>query len=140
MSGGDAASAGEADGSDDIDRRFSEIVSHLQNPPRPATPEAPSPPPPDAEPPPGPGPAGDDDSSDDHFIPPEPPPLPAGDLHFWAILAGLTLGPLVLLLSTVIPLLDSPLWSIVGVVMSVAGFVLLVLRSPGGDDDWGARV
>ncbi len=157
-----------SDGSDDMDRRFSEIVAHLHDSSSsehhpPAEPPAPAPDPqpadhdtdPDAPPPSVLPPAASGgaarwrqwegaeaaDLADDHFVPPEPPPLPAGDLHFWAILVGLTLGPLVLLLSTVVPLLDGPVWGVLGVVLSVGGFVLLVMRSPGrGDDDWGARV
>lgn len=184
--GGPGRPSGPGDGSDDMDRRFSEIVAHLQDPPRGTEPgpesvesasAAEGPPvedlppserPPTADPAPqGHPPAADGsppsvrppaasggaaqwrqwegpegaDPADDHFVPPEPPPLPAGDLHFWAILVGLTLGPLILLLSTVVPLLDGPVWGVLGVVLSVGGFVLLVLRSPdGGDDDWGARV
>lgn len=73
---------------------------------------------------------------DDHFVPPDPPPLPAGDLHFWAIVAGLTVGPLLIVLSAVIPVLDRP-WAIAGLLLSGAGFVLLVLRQPRhrGPDD-----
>ncbi len=84
---------------------------------------------------------GQDASGDDHFVPDPPPPLPAGDLHFWAILVGLTVGPLLLVLSYVLPLLDET-WGWVGIAMAVAGFVLLVLRQPRDhrDDDWGAQV
>lgn len=78
---------------------------------------------------------------DDHFVPPRPPPLPAGDLHFWAILVGLVVGPLLVFLSAVIPVLDRA-WTFLGAAMTVAGFVLLVLRQPRyrRDDDWGAEV
>lgn len=168
MTGDGSRPPGGGGGPDDIDRRFTEIVAHLQDP-APAEPAAPAEPPAPAESPAPPDPAvpsdgappsvlppaasGDaarwrewegheaSDPAEDHFVPPEPPPLPAGDLHFWAILVGLTLGPLLLLLSTVVPLLDGPVWGVLGLVLSVGGFVLLVLRSPGGgDDDWGARV
>lgn len=73
---------------------------------------------------------------EDHFVPPEPPPLPAGDLHFWGIVAGLTIGPLLVVLSAVVPVLDQP-WTLIGVLLSFAGFVLLVLRQPRrrGPDD-----
>lgn len=70
---------------------------------------------------------------DDHFVPPEPPPLPAGDLHFWGIVLGLVGGPLLVVLSVVIPVLDRP-WSLVGLLLAVAGFVLLVLRQPSRRD------
>jgi hypothetical protein len=78
---------------------------------------------------------------DDHFVPPRPDPLPAGDLHFWAILVGLVVGPLLVFLSAIVPVLDRP-WTFLGAAMTVAGFVLLVLRQPRyrRDDDWGARV
>lgn len=81
------------------------------------------------------------DGLPDHFVPDPPPPLPAGDLHFWAIVAGLTLGPLLLVLANVLPVLDGDLWSWLGIGLSVAGFVLLVLRLPTHrDGDWGAQV
>lgn len=83
------------------------------------------------------------EEDDDHFVPPPPPPLPAGDLHFWAIVVGLVLGPVLVVLSAIVPLLD-PLWASVGLVLTVAGFVLLVLRQPRRrhpyDGDDGARV
>lgn len=84
---------------------------------------------------------GQEAEEDDHFVPAPPPPLPAGDLHFWAILVGLTVGPLLLVLSYVLPLLDET-WGWIGIGMAVAGFVLLVLRQPRDhrDDDWGAQV
>ncbi|MGD8200856.1 hypothetical protein ACQE98_09345 [Ornithinimicrobium sp. W1679] len=79
---------------------------------------------------------------EDHFVPPPTPPLPAGDLHFWAILVGLVGGPLLVLLSAVLPVLD-PGWTGLGAALTVAGFVLLVLRQPRQRhhrDDWGAQV
>ncbi|GGK69422.1 hypothetical protein [Ornithinimicrobium pekingense] len=78
---------------------------------------------------------------DDHFVPPRPDPLPAGDLHFWAILTGLVVGPLLVFLSAIVPVLDRA-WTFVGAALTIAGFVLLVLRQPRHrrDDDWGARV
>ncbi|AXH95588.1 DMT family transporter [Ornithinimicrobium avium] len=79
---------------------------------------------------------------DDHFVPPRPDPLPAGDLHFWAILVGLVVGPLLIFLSAVLPVLPSG-WTGVGAVLTLVGFVLLVLRQPRRrrhDGDWGARV
>ncbi|ANS78208.1 hypothetical protein SGUI_0812 [Serinicoccus hydrothermalis] len=80
---------------------------------------------------------------EDHFVPPPPPPLPAGDLHFWAIVVGLVVGPLLVVLSAIVPLLDR--WfAVLGALLAVAGFVLLVLRQPRRrqpyDGDDGARV
>lgn len=136
---------------DDVDRRFSEIVAGLRapdddaiNPPLRLPPgEAPR------EVSPGPGPEGPGrwresapaDDSLDHFVPEPPPPLPAGDLHFWAVLLGLTLGPLLLVLANVVPVLQGEVWTWLGIGLSVTGFVLLVLRPPTPrDGDWGAQV
>ncbi|MCK0111681.1 hypothetical protein MWU75_05970 [Ornithinimicrobium sp. F0845] len=71
---------------------------------------------------------------EEHFIPPTPS-LPAGDLHLWAIVAGLLGGPLILILSNVFTLLRAPWWTPVGILVSVAGVVLLVLRLPKNRDD-----
>ena len=80
---------------------------------------------------------------DDHFIPPPTPPLPVGDLHFWAILICLVVGPALILGSVVLPILGRG-WSVVGLVASVLGFILLVLRQPKHRDhyegDSGAQV
>lgn len=145
---------------EDIDRRFREIVEGMREPepeePRPdAGQQAPPDPAPRAAEPLrhlGPGtPEGmatdhrsyepPEDDADDHFVPPPPPPLPAGDLHFWAIVGGLVVGPLLVVLSAIFPLLD-PVWTTVGALLTLTGFVLLVLRLPRhrGDGDWGARV
>lgn len=117
---------------DDVDRRFREIVAGLGTSRRGGPPE---------------GMATDFRSysppeEDDHFVPPPVPPLPAGDLHFWAILVGLVGGPLLVVLSAVVPVLDTG-WAGLGAALTVAGFVLLVLRQPrdrGSGGDWGAQV
>lgn len=84
------------------------------------------------------------DEEEEHFVPPPVPPLPAGDLHFWAILIGLTVGPLVLIFTHVFPLLPGQFWTWLGLIFSIGGFVLLVLRSPTDrdpdDSSGGARV
>lgn len=81
------------------------------------------------------------DPDDDHFTPEPPPPLPAGDLSFWTIVGGLTLGPLLVFFSLVIPLLDGDLWTIIGAALCVLGFVTLIRRAPGGHGpDRGAQV
>lgn len=82
---------------------------------------------------------------EEHFIPPDPPPLPAGDLHFWGILVGLLGGPLILFLAhgLGLDLLADPLWTWLGLGLSLGGFALLVLRLPTRRDDdpsGGARV
>ncbi len=66
---------------------------------------------------------------EEHFIPPTPP-LPAGDLHLWAIVIGLLGGPIVLILSEVFNVLTWGGWTPLGIVLSVAGVVLLFLRLP----------
>lgn len=81
---------------------------------------------------------------EEHFVPPAPEPLPVGDLHFWGILVGLVGGPLLLVLSGVFGVLDTTPWAWIGILVSVAGFVLLVLRQPRDrdldDPSGGARV
>ena len=112
---------------EEVDRRFREIVAGLapQTPPGMATDHR----------------SYEPQEEEDHFVPPRPDPLPAGDLHFWAILVGLVVGPLVVFLSAIVPVLDRE-WTFVGAAMTIVGFVLLVLRRPRHrrDDDWGARV
>lgn len=76
-------------------------------------------------------------------MPEAPDPLPAGDLHFWAIVVGLTLGPMLVFLSAALAVIDGMPFGVLGVALTVAGFVLLVLRSPrrrSGDEGSGARV
>lgn len=84
-----------------------------------------------------------DPEVEEHFVPPDPPPLPAGDLHLWAIVLGLVGGPLLLMLANVVPALSNPLWTWLAVILGVGGVVLLVLRLPTHRDDdptGGARV
>ena len=86
----------------------------------------------------------DDADEDDHFVPPPPAPLPAGDLQFWAILVGLVGGPLLLLYQMVFVRDGRSWWLLAAVAMMAAGFGLLVSRLPArrdeDDDDTGARV
>ncbi len=141
----------------DFDRRFGEIVAGFgphgdddqQPPPAPGSPPASDPPQVvGPQPPPG-----DIEAStwressatgeEDHFVPAATDPLPAGDLHFWGIVAGLTIGPLLILLSALFSAIDTIPWGALGMIGTIAGFVLLVLRSPkhrSGDDGSGARV
>lgn len=143
----DGRSQSSDDDSADFDRRFSEIIAGLEpagvNPPLDLPAPAPPPQPPEASEPRAEAWrewAGDDS---DHFVPAPPDPLPAGDMHFWAILVGLSMGPLLVFLSAVVQVLPGMPWGLLGIVMTVAGFVLLVLRSPrrpSSDDGSGARV
>lgn len=135
----------------DIDRRFGEIVADYG--PTPSVDAQPEPPAAPAQ-----SPAGwrgsatsdgtqlrapEDVDGQEHFVPEPPDPLPAGDLHFWAIVIGLTLGPLLIFLSATLSAVSGMPFGALGVVLTVAGFVLLVLRSPrgrSGDEGSGARV
>jgi len=111
--------AGPERNGDDIDRRFAEMVSSWRA----------------SEP------AGTE--MEEHFVPGPTDPLPAGDLHFWAIVVGLTVGPLLLFLSAGLAAVPTMPWGPLGGAATVAGFVLLVLRSPRrreDDDSSGAQV
>jgi len=83
-----------------------------------------------------------DDDVEEHFEPPPVTPLPAGDLQFWAIITGMTLGPLLLLYLVFFNRNASSYWILAAIAMSVGGFALLVSRMPGqsDDDDDGARL
>ncbi len=133
----------------EIDRQFGEIVAGLN-------PSSPGPAPEDSEkaavsPPPSTPPELDPASwrswngaeGDDHFTPAPTEPLPAGDLQFWGIVLGLTLGPLLLFLSASVPAFAGGPWALIGSLATIAGFVLLVLRPPRsgpGADASGAQV
>jgi len=82
------------------------------------------------------------DEDEEHFEPPPVTPLPAGDLTFWAIIAGMGGGPLLLLYLVFFNRNASNYWILTAIAMSVGGFVLLVSRIPGTheDDDDGARL
>jgi hypothetical protein len=83
-----------------------------------------------------------DDEYEEHFEPPPVMPLPAGDLAFWAIIAGMSGGPLLLLYLVFFNPDASSYWILGAIAMSVGGFALLVSRMPGHheDDDDGARL
>ena len=82
------------------------------------------------------------DDYEEHFEPPPVTPLPAGDLTFWAIIAGMGGGPLLLLYLVFFNRDASSYWILTAIAMSVGGFALLVSRMPGHheDDDDGARL
>ena len=82
-----------------------------------------------------------DDDYEEHFEPPPVAPLPVGDLQFWAIIAGMGGGPLLLLYLVLFNREVGGFWILAAIAMSVGGFALLVSRLPGnqGDDD-GARL
>ena len=82
-----------------------------------------------------------DDDDEEHFEPPPVAPLPVGDLQFWAIIAGMVGGPLLLLYLVLFDREGTGFWILAAIAISVGGFALLVSRLPGnqGDDD-GARL
>lgn len=71
----------------------------------------------------------EESDEEEHFVQPNPP-LPAGDLHLWSIVAGLLGGPLLLILSEVFNVLRGDWWTLAGILLSVAGVVLLFMRLP----------
>jgi hypothetical protein len=77
------------------------------------------------------------------YVPPEPPPIPRGDLMSRLLWIGVIGGPLFLLIAA-IAWRDAPRMLILAAVAAfVAGFVLLVMRMPHDredDDDDGAVV
>jgi hypothetical protein len=78
------------------------------------------------------------------YVPPEPPPLPRGDLVGWAAWIGVLGGPAFLLLSSLVWNDIDRIWIMLAVVAFIAGFATLVARLPGGrsedDPDDGAVV
>ncbi len=82
-------------------------------------------------------------SDPDRFVPPDPPPLPRGDLLFRLAWAGVIGGPLFLVIAVIFwPSLPQTLL-LVALMAFVGGFVTLVARMPGErgeDDDDGAVV
>ena len=83
-----------------------------------------------------------DDEDEEHFEPPPVTPLPAGDLAFWGILAGMGGGPLLLLYLVFFNRDAGGYWILAAIAMSVGGFAMLVSRMPGhhDEDDDGARL
>jgi hypothetical protein len=86
-----------------------------------------------------------DDGDDEHFEPGPTAPLPPQeDLQFWGIIVGLVAGPLLLLWLVIFRPDVSEWWTVGALGLTVAGFVLLVLRQPHArdedDPDNGARV
>lgn len=77
----------------------------------------------------------EEDDEDDHFVPPEPPPLPETDVttrFAWIAVLG---GPL-LLFAFVLLQMDMAWWvELVGIGGFLGGFATLVARMRTGDDD-----
>ncbi len=71
---------------------------------------------------------------EEHFVPPEPPPIPRGDMVSRLAWGGVLGGPGALLLATLLSL-SPPTWLVGFAVLAfVAGFVTLVARMRSSDD------
>jgi hypothetical protein len=72
---------------------------------------------------------------EDHFVPPEPPPLPRGDAVSRLAWGGVLGGPAFLLLMVVLQLRPATWLVALAVLSFVAGFAVLVARLPATADD-----
>lgn len=70
---------------------------------------------------------------DEHFVPPEPPPLPRADLITWAAWAGAVGAPIVLLAMTALGL-SSGLLAAAAVTAFVGGIAVLITRMSSSRD------
>jgi hypothetical protein len=71
------------------------------------------------------------DREDDHYTPPPPAPLPPSeDKHFWLMVVALVAGPLLFLYLLLFNRDGNGWWMLFALLVSIAGFVLLVLRQP----------
>ena len=144
---------------EDVDAEFLRIIAGwddtpaLADEPAPTdvSPPASTPAPPPARPaavrtppPPSPRDHAPPEEPDEGYVPPDPPPLPRGDVVGVLAWAAVLLGPLFLLVAGLFWREASPLWLGLAVVAFVGGFVALVMRLPShrdvDDDDDGARL
>jgi hypothetical protein len=77
----------------------------------------------------------EESEDDDRYHPPEPPPLPRGDLAGRLAWAGVLLGPAFLFVAGLFWRTAPRLWLAIAVLAFVGGFVTLVLRLPADRDD-----
>ena len=80
---------------------------------------------------------------DEHYQPPPPNLPPVHDATYWLAVAGMTLGPLLVIWAAMVSRNPDPgWWVLTGIVLTVAGFGLMVLRGSGerDPDDNGAQV
>lgn len=73
--------------------------------------------------------------AEEGYVPPDPPPLPRGDLLTALPWVAVVVGPLILVLAGLFWRSASPLWLGLAVVCFVGGFVALVMRLPLHHDD-----
>jgi hypothetical protein len=84
-----------------------------------------------------------DDDPEQHYSPPPPAPLPSSeDKHFWLMVVALVSGPLLFLYLLLFNRDGNGWWMLFALMVSIAGFVLLVLRQPldRDEDDDGIRL
>jgi hypothetical protein len=134
----DASAAGLTDRRADADRPRAARDHPAPDRPAPDRP-APDRPAPDraAGGPPAPGPRDWDaaEEPEEGYVPPEPPPLPRGDLVSRLAWAGVLLGPAFLLLSALLWDGAGPLPLAIAALAFIGGFVTLVARLPARRDD-----
>ena len=85
----------------------------------------------------------DVEADEPHYTPPPPAPLPPSeDKHFWLMIVALVAGPLLFLYLLLFNRDGNGWWMVFALFVSIAGFVLLVLRQPldRDDDDDGIRL
>jgi hypothetical protein len=85
----------------------------------------------------------DEDVDDSHYTPPPPAPLPSSeDKHFWLMIVAMVAGPLLFLYLLLFNRDGNGWWMLFALLVSIAGFVLLVLRQPidRDEDDDGIRL
>ena len=83
------------------------------------------------------------EADEPHYTPPPPAPLPPSeDKHFWLMIVALVAGPLLFLYLLLFNRDGNGWWMVFALLVSIAGFVLLVLRQPldRDDDDDGIRL
>jgi hypothetical protein len=149
-------------GPEEVDAAFADIVARLEETPEPPSPPSPSEDTPAAAPVVNPAPLpwrvdptgslekallSEDEElfgEEESFVPAAPAALPpATDRTFWVALAGLVLGPVLLLVALLGRDSLSSWWAWAGLALLVAGFGALVARLPRDrqdDGDNGARV
>ena len=76
-----------------------------------------------------------DEVDDDGFVPPEPPPLPSGDLVSRLAWAGVLGGPVFLLVAALVWRDLPAMLLLLALAAFVGGFVTLVARMPGSNPD-----
>jgi hypothetical protein len=69
------------------------------------------------------------------YVPPEPPPLPRGDIIGWLAWTAVIGGPLFLLLASQVWTDIGRIWIMLAVLAFIAGFAAIVARLPNSRND-----